>query len=76
MQKTVDDVIEVLKDLPPERVEEVYDFALFLNSRCKSQSDFSDEWTEEDMRDATIASLRYADSLEAEDEARFNPARL
>lgn len=68
MQKTTDDVLGVLSTLPPERIEEVYDFALFLQQRSNGQVDSDDEWTEEDLRDAVAAGIRYAESLETGDE--------
>lgn len=63
------EIIDVLKSLPSEKVAEVKDFAVFLRERYgKSEGvDESDEWTDEDLRDVTIASLRYFD--ESEDEA-------
>lgn len=68
MQKTTDDVLGVQSTLPPERIEEVYDFALFLQQRSNGQVDSDDEWTEEDLRDAVAAGIRYAESLETGDE--------
>ena len=64
------EIIETLKTLPPEKIAEVRDFALFLREQHnKTQNiDYSDEWTDEDMRDVTTASLRYADEFENEDE--------
>jgi len=69
MQRTADDVFDLLVTLPPERVEEVYDFALFLKTRCASAVDESDEWSEADRRDVTAASLKSAESLEPEDDS-------
>ncbi len=62
------EIFDVLKSLPSEKVTEVRDFALFLRERYGRSEviDESDEWTEEDLRDVTIASLRYADELETE----------
>lgn len=58
------EIFDVLKSLPSEQVTEVRDFALFLRERYGKIKviDKSNEWTEEDLRDVTIASLRYADS--------------
>ena len=63
------EILEALKNLPSEKIDEVKDFAVFLRERYGKAEivDESDEWTEEDLRDVTIASLRYAD--ESEDEA-------
>jgi hypothetical protein len=56
------EILDVLKSLPPEKVAEVKDFAVFLRERYgKSESvDESDEWTEEDLQDAANASISYA----------------
>jgi hypothetical protein len=56
------EIFDVLKSLPPEKVAEVKDFAVFLRERYgKSESvDESDEWTEEDLQDAANASISYA----------------
>ena len=68
MHRSVTDVVGILSSLPPERVEEVYDFALFLKTRLQGPIDESDEWSEEDLRDVSAASLSYAESLEAAQE--------
>ncbi len=62
------EILEVLKNLPSEKIDEVKDFAVFLRERYGKAEivDESDEWTEEDLRDVTIASLRYADEFEDE----------
>ncbi len=62
------EILEVLKTLPTEKISEVKDFAVFLRERYGKAEivDESDEWTEEDLRDVTIASLRYADEFEDE----------
>lgn len=62
------EILEVIKSLPAEKIDEVKDFAIFLRERYgKTENiDESDEWTDEDLRDVTIASLRYADEFEDE----------
>ncbi len=62
------EILEALKNLPSEKIDEVKDFAVFLRERYGKADivDESDEWTEEDLRDVTIASLRYADEFEDE----------
>lgn len=62
------EILDVLKTLPAEKIDEVKDFAVFLRERYgKSEEaeifDESDEWTEEDLRDFSNASLRYADEV-------------
>ena len=61
MPVTVPDVVRELKTLPPERVEEVYDFVLFLKTRATAPVDESHEWTEQDQQDVVAAALRYAE---------------
>jgi hypothetical protein len=58
---TIEEVIRELRALPAERVSEVYDFVLFLRTRGNRLLDISDEWTDDDMRDAARASLNYAE---------------
>jgi len=62
------EILDVLKTLPSEKVDELRDFAIFLRERYGKNEivDESDEWTDEDLRDITIASLRYADEFEDE----------
>ncbi len=62
------EILDVLKTLPSEKIAEVKDFAVFLRERYGKAEivDEDDEWTEEDLRDVTIASLRYADEFEDE----------
>ena len=63
-------IVEVLGSLPPDKLEEVRDFALFLRARYGSdiQIDESDEWTDEDIRDISIVSMNYGYSSLGEDD--------
>jgi hypothetical protein len=65
------EILDVLKTLPSEKVDEVKDFAIFLRERYgKSEIiDESDQWTEEDLRDFSLASFRYFEESEQGDEA-------
>lgn len=56
------EILNVLKNLPSEKIDEVKDFAVFLRERYGNNEsiDESDEWTDEDFRDAANASLNYA----------------
>lgn len=60
------EILEVIKSLPSEKIAEVKDFAVFLRERYgKSETaDESDEWTDEDMKDVTNASLLYSEEVE------------
>ena len=64
------EILEVIKSLPSERVDEVKDFAIFLRERYgKSEViDESDEWTDEDLNDFALASFAYFEQTEQENE--------
>lgn len=52
-------LVTAARPLPPDLIRQVTEFAASLGKQHSANSrDESDEWTEEDMRDATIASLR------------------
>jgi hypothetical protein len=65
------EILDVLKTLPSEKVDEVKDFAIFLRERYGRSEiiDESDEWTEEDLRDFSLASFRYFEESEQGDDA-------
>lgn len=60
------EILDVLKSLPSEKIVEVKDFAVFLRDRYgKSETiDESDEWTDEDLKDITSASLNYVEEVD------------
>jgi hypothetical protein len=62
------EILKDLKTLPSDKLVEAKDFIAFLRERYGKPEiiDESDEWTEEDLRDVTIASLSYADEFEDE----------
>ena len=59
------EIVDVLKTLPAEKVDEVKDFAIFLRERYgKTESvDESDEWTDDDLQDVSNASFNFADEV-------------
>ncbi len=64
------ELIRVLSGLPAEKVNEVADFANFLNAKYGEgvEVDIGDEWTDEDMKDAANASTTYGyEGLEDEE---------
>ncbi len=65
------ELIDAVKSLPPERIDEVKDFAIFLKERYAKPEiiDDSDEWSDEDLRDFTAASLDYFEKCEQEGDA-------
>ena len=67
----MDALLRTVRMLPAELIREVADFAEFLNRKQLVSGGFpatySDEWTEEDLRDATIASLRRFDAENGEE---------
>ncbi len=52
------EILEAIKSLPSDKVNEVKDFAIFLRERYgKSEKiDESDEWTDEDLQDISNIS--------------------
>ena len=60
--KQAEDILHALNGLPAEKITEAYDFILFLRARYGGSQlvDESDVWTEEDLRDFTMAALSYA----------------
>lgn len=64
------EILNVLKNLPSERIAEVKDFAVFLRERYGNVEivDESDEWSDEDLRDAAFASAKYAGQFDGDNE--------
>ncbi len=56
-------ILAALLRLPPEKVAEVRDFVSFLEERygIEGAEDVDNTWSEEDIQDLTLASLRYAE---------------
>ncbi|HTU21618.1 MAG TPA: hypothetical protein VMG10_26515 [Gemmataceae bacterium] len=61
--KEIAEISLLLWYLPLEKVEQIKKLTLELKNQCGYDKpvDDSDEWTEEDMRDAADASMRYAE---------------
>ncbi len=59
-------LLEKIKALPPETLAEVEQFLDSLAARYHQPSpiDDSDDWTDADLREATVASWHYAQTLE------------
>jgi hypothetical protein len=57
------EIVDLLKSLPSEKIDEVKDFAMFLRERYKKSEtiDESDEWSDEDLHDVTFASINYSE---------------
>ena len=68
-QTTADEIyVQIVKPLPPS--ERLKLAAMILNDiPPQSVVDYSEEWTEEDMRDFTAHSMRYAAESFGEPEA-------
>ncbi len=64
------EILNVLKTLPPEKLDEVKDFAVFLHERYGNPEilDESDEWSDEDLRDFSKATFEYFEQTEQENE--------
>jgi hypothetical protein len=59
---------QVVADLSPELVRKVIEYAKLVSKPYWEQPGYSDEWTDEDVRDYTAASMRYLDQQYPEDE--------
>lgn len=59
------EILQALKTLPPEKVNEVRDFVVFLQYQYKKSQtiDESDEWTDEDLKDFTASSRFVEESV-------------
>ena len=62
-RERAEEILRTLASMPSEKVAEVEDFALFLKARCgpESEVDEDDAWSEEDLRDVTLAVLAHAE---------------
>ena len=62
-KKQAEEILRNLTTLPPEQVVEVQDFVSFLKERYKHERivDESDAWSDEDLRDLTVAVLNHED---------------
>jgi hypothetical protein len=63
------ELMRVISSLPPDKVAEVKDFALFLRDRYLGEG-YSDEWSDEDMLEFSAASLAHFESTEMDEESR------
>jgi len=65
------EILDVIKSLPAQKIDEVKDFAIFLRERYGKVEivDESDEWTDEDLKDFSLASFRYFEESEQKDDA-------
>jgi len=54
----VKEVVDVIRRLPPSKVEEIKDYISFLDARYGKpmEIDESDEWSDQDLRDFTASS--------------------
>ncbi len=65
------EIIDALHRLPTEKVAEVRDFVMFLRERYGEKEtaeiiDYSDEWSDEDLRDLSLDTFRRLEKLENE----------
>ena len=56
------EIIRTIRALPPDKVDEVRDFANFLKERygMATSVEYSEVWTDEDLMDLTAAALNHA----------------
>ena len=58
----------VVAEFPPEKLRKVIEYAQLLSRPYWELPGYSDEWTEDDVKDYREASLRYLDQQYPEDE--------
>jgi hypothetical protein len=72
MTAELTELTEVVAEFPPDMVRKVIEYARALqvpaNLPYWERPGYSDEWTEEDMRDFTAASMNHYDQQHPEDE--------
>jgi Protein of unknown function (DUF2281) len=68
MSAVLDELNRVVGGLPPDLAREVLDFARFLEQRRTQPIVEYGEWTEEEMREASVDSLRRFDAEHANDD--------
>ncbi len=56
------EIIRTISVLPPDKVDEVRDFANFLKERYGTATaiEYGEAWTDEDITDLTTAALNHA----------------
>jgi hypothetical protein len=61
--KEAEEILRMLRKLPPAKVEEARDFIHFLRQRYATEEsvDESDFWTEEDLRDLVASVMDRVD---------------
>jgi hypothetical protein len=66
-QAQIDEIVKALWYLPADKLQEAKDFVLSLKERYgyEQRVDCSDEWTDEDRRDFTRASMLRLEQEEA-----------
>ena len=66
MATQAEELLEKMKSLPPESLAEVEKLIDSLTARQRQPSpiDDGDDWTEDDLREATLASWSYAQTME------------
>lgn len=62
------EIVNLLKTLPAEKIDEVKDFALFLRERYGKTEiiDYSDEWTDKDLKDLSLDTFSRLEQMENE----------
>ncbi len=68
LSATEESLIKVVRALPPDEARKVLDWALQLAELGRNRRiDWSDSWTDDDLRDATVASLERFDQQDQEE---------
>ncbi len=65
LSKEQTELVELIQELGPEQVQQVLEFTRRL--KTEPPIDYSDSWTEEDMREFTNEALRRLDEIDPYD---------
>ena len=70
----VQEIVQALAALPPDKVEEVRDFVLFLSARHgKKPVEEIGDWSEEDLRQLSLAVWKYGEETVPWEESAEEP---
>ncbi len=62
VETEIERIVKILLVLPPEKLASVHDYVRFLGRHYRDPEiiDEGDVWTDEDIRDVTLASMNHA----------------
>jgi hypothetical protein len=75
LNEQLQEIVQALAALPPDKIEEVRDFVLFLHTRHGKQPlEELGDWSEEDMRELSLAVWKYAEQTIPWDDSVEDPS--